>query len=201
MTREAMKLVVVTPPEAVESEAVTLNDMLASGLDILHLRKPEYSLMEMEAVVRAIAPAYRSRVMLHSHHDLVQRLGLRGAHLPAATRRELQRPPAASSSTSCHSIAELEAVEEGYEYFFISPVFDSVSKPGYRSGIDRAALARCIDRSDRKIVALGGVTPQTISLLPGNCWGAAVLGHIWQHSGESARMKAFEGLQAAISSL
>lgn len=196
-----MKLIVVTTPEAVDSEAVTMNDMLASGLDILHLRKPGYSLAEMETVVRAIAPPLRSRVMVHSHHGLVERFGLRGAHWPSAMRREFENPPAFSSSTSCHSIEELEAMEDTYEYMFVSPVFDSVSKPGYLSGIDRGALAEFIDRSGRKVVALGGVTPQTIALLPENCWGAAVLGHVWQHSAESARMKAFEELQRTMSSL
>ena len=83
----------------------------------------------------------------------------------------------------------------------VSPVFDSISKPGYYAGIDTDALKRCIERSGRRVVGLGGITDETIRQLPGNCWGAAVLGYVWCHESIRKRMSSFEKLLAGAEKL
>ena len=68
-------------------------------------------------------------------------------------------------------------------YVFLSPIFDSISKQGYRSAFDHATLKKAAHEGiiDHKVVALGGVTRQRISLLAEYGFGgAAMLGDIWR---------------------
>lgn len=194
----AMKIIVITPPEAVPAELATIQEFFQSGLQILHLRKPEYSQTEMAALLEGIEPRYYDRIMLHSHYALVEKYGLRGAHYPAALRGGKPERKSCLTSTSCHSIKELERLETTYDYCFLSPVFDSVSKPGYRSAINTQELSDCVAGCGQRVAALGGITPETIRLLPGNCWGVAVLGAVWCHREPARRIESFKKLQRAV---
>lgn len=82
-----------------------------------------------------------------------------------------------SNSTGIHSAAEITSTNTRYSTLLLSPVFDSISKPGYhgRTG------GMLINKDHRPILALGGVDHTTIILL--KQWqfdGAALLGAIWK---------------------
>lgn len=77
------------------------------------------------------------------------------------------------------------------DYCFLSPVYDSISKAGYRSagflapGPKAALLARALARPPLPVLALGGVAPGTLRALRGAGFaGAAVLGAVWQAAGK-----------------
>ncbi|MFN2355112.1 MAG: thiamine phosphate synthase [Desulfopila sp.] len=193
-----MKILVITASEDVSDEVATIEALFAAGLEILHLRKPGFAGDAMEKFIGSIAVRYHQRIMLHSHHELVERYGLRGIHFPA--RKRSGASPLASNvhiSTSCHSLAEVEQDAAAYEYVMVSPVFDSISKPGYRAAINRESLSACCGRFNRRVVALGGITSHNLTVLPRGCWGAAVLGHIWGHERCADRLHAFMNLQDA----
>jgi thiamine-phosphate pyrophosphorylase len=85
-------------------------------------------------------------------------------------------------STSVHSWEELKALPGGLAYTFISPLFDSISKPGYGANGD---LLRQPEKDLPCLpVGLGGVGGETIGELVRLGWrGAAVLGWIWEEPG------------------
>ena len=58
------------------------------------------------------------------------------------------------------------------DYVTLSPVFDSVSKPGYRGAFDAAAIEL---PAGVRVLALGGVTPDNVGRLD-RFAGYAVLG-------------------------
>ena len=60
-----MRVIVITPAEAVENETVVCNLLFASGLEVLHLRKPGAGREAYERFVRAIEPRYRERIVVH----------------------------------------------------------------------------------------------------------------------------------------
>lgn len=65
------------------------------------------------------------------------------------------------------------------DYLFLSPIFDSISKAGYRSAFSHEQLQRAADEGviDRKVIALGGVTPERIPYLHSlGFGGVAMLG-------------------------
>ncbi len=77
-----------------------------------------------------------------------------------------------------HSIEQLDQ-SENFDYVTLSPIFDSISKPGYKSAFNLENISRYI--RGKKVVALGGVTPDKFpALRDAGFFGAAMLGHFWQ---------------------
>ena len=68
------------------------------------------------------------------------------------------------------------------DYVLFSPLFDSVSKSGYRGAIDPAEVCQLLRRyHDGNMIALGGITLQNISLARAAAFdGVAAIGSIWK---------------------
>ena len=196
-----MKIIAITAPESIKDEVETIHRLFESDLEILHLRKPGYGRPEFQGLLEQIDQRYHQRIMLHAHHHLMERYQLRGRHFPAVARDEKNENSSQPCSTSCHSIEELEQFGTDYEYAMVSPVFDSISKPGYGGGIDTKELEKCISRSGNRVVGLGGINDKTLKKLPRNCWGAAVLGDIWGHNSIRKRICSFEQLKTIAETL
>jgi thiamine-phosphate pyrophosphorylase len=85
-------------------------------------------------------------------------------------------------SRSCHSIEELTDGQR-YDYLFLSPIFDSISKKGYRSAFSPEQLTKAGKEGviNEKVIALGGITPEKKTAIKDwNFGGIAVLGFLWQ---------------------
>ena len=179
-----MKLIVVTQPFFFAGEAARIEALFRAGLELLHLRKPASSAEECGALLEQLPPFCRGRIVTHDHFGLVARFGLRGVHLNG--RNPLPPPGfAGQRSASCHSLEELAARKrEGFDYLFLSPVFDSLSKRGYRAASPPEALAAAREAGvldGQRVVALGGIRPELLEQVA--AWGfggAAVLGYVWQ---------------------
>ena len=57
---------------------------------------------------------------------------------------------------SLHSLQELSEDLQGLDYAFLSPIFDSISKPGYTAAFDAEALRHALSKATCPIIALGG---------------------------------------------
>ena len=127
-------LIIITPPHALPDEECIVNKLFESGLHLLHLRKPGADRETLERYIRGIRPRFRERVILHDHFELAEEYGLRGIHLKYNEARTFTgRNRFAHVSVSCHSFEEIDALPFEPNYVFLSPVFDSISKPGYPS--------------------------------------------------------------------
>ena len=181
-----MKLIVITSPQFVRCETEILSSLFDAGLEILHLRKPESTEQELEKLIAGLPGCYLQRIVIHDHFPLAARWGLRGIHLNS---RHPLPPPfhQGSISCSCHSIAEVCERKPSCDYLFLSPIFDSISKQGYRAGFPSDVLQQAHHKGiiDDKVMALGGVEFSRLPQL--RQWGfggAAMLGDIWQRSPE-----------------
>ena len=91
-------------------------------------------------------------------------------------------PTAAMLWVSCHSLEELSAHKAKFDYLFLSPIFDSISKKGYSGRFTREQLLEARDNGliDKKIIALGGITAGNIPIIRElGFGGVAVLGSVW----------------------
>lgn len=151
----------ISPEELTDDEAETVTDLLDNGLwDMAHLRHPSASLTEMRHLIEAIPQRLHRRLRIHGHFSLAAEFNLGGLHL---NRRCPEAPSFYSGpmSRSCHSIAETVASTD-CDYVTLSPVFDSISKPGYKSAFTDKDLKHINGIKTPRIVALGGITPERI---------------------------------------
>lgn len=94
---------------------------------------------------------------------------------------------------SSHSVQEaLEAVKEGADYLFFSPVFPTSSKPGH-PGTGLEALALCCKAvAPVPVYALGGITPDRVNACMNNgAQGVAVLSGILKSDAISESVAAY----------
>lgn len=154
-------------------------DILNAGWDMVHLRHPDATLRDMRNLIEAIPQQYHRRLRLHGHFELLTSFNLGGIHL----NRRCPVIPAyynGPHSRSCHSIDEIRECED-CDYITLSPIFDSISKSGYKAAFEKKSLEK-IDKTGPsgvkiKVIALGGVTPENISEIKSLDFdGLAVLG-------------------------
>ncbi|MDO7850202.1 thiamine phosphate synthase [Hymenobacter convexus] len=200
-----MQLIVISSPEAVAHEAALMSEILAAGLPRLHLRKPAFSPPEMADLVAQIPARYHARLVLHGHPALVSDMKLGGLHLTTSARNALtSRPELAAGqklSTSFHTLAEIRQHRRKYDYVFLSPVFDSLSKRDYASGFELSTVAEALQRLRQRaghvpqVLALGGVEAHRLAAVrQAGFAGAAVLGAVWQSPDPVAAFRALQAL-------
>lgn len=173
--------ILITLPRILKNEAEMLAALCGAGVSVIHIRKPEASEPEIEELLKTLQAlgADMSRLTIHYNEPLARRYGLGGVHLRieellAGAGEGLRR------SCSAHGWTEAERAATDADYVFLSPLFDSISKPGYRSAIDPAEAAERLRRRKGRIVALGGIRPANIARVRRIGFdGAAVLGAAW----------------------
>lgn len=176
-----MRLIVLTAPASAAGEAETIRRLLDGGIDRVHLRKPDSEEAAMRRLIESLPAELYPRLSLHDHLALAVEYGLGGVHLNG---RNPEAPAgfAELRSRSCHSLGELTACAATTDYRFLSPIFDSISKSGYRSAFDEEVLRQAARQGviDARTLALGGVEPERLPLLHDvGFGGAALLGCIW----------------------
>lgn len=164
----------------IANEALRITSKLEDGVvDLIHLRKPEWSKDELASLIEQIPTELHSRLKLHDHFSLLNRFDLGGVHLNS--RNPVPPANARSVSRSLHSVQELaETCGTCYDYVTLSPIFDSISKSGYESKFpaDLSLLSPLL--RGKNVVALGGVTPERFAELEkAGFYGAAMLGALW----------------------
>ncbi|MCX6180618.1 MAG: thiamine phosphate synthase [Bacteroidetes bacterium] len=186
-----MQLVLISPQISVDSEIEKVIALFELGLEVFHIRKPNYSKDKLIRYIEKIPAQYHNRIMVHSHPGLALKFNLRGIHLTSATRKMRfkmwkikffvkRKKPDLKVSTSFHKLSDLDAFNPLYNYVFLSPVFDSISKKDYQSGFNEFSLKKALDRTKYNVFALGGVNVSNISKAKEFGFkGGALLGGIW----------------------
>ena len=144
----------------------------------MHMRKPGATAEKCAKLLDDLTSDCRRRIVIHDFFELVEPYGLRGIHLNAR-RSTVPDDYKGHVSRSCHSLEEVKLYKAACDYVFLSPIFDSISKQGYASAFTDETLKQASSEGiiDRKVVALGGVTPDKISYLRRlGFGGAAMLG-------------------------
>ena len=176
-----MKIIAITTPKIIDEDTYIIKGLLDRGIDTVHLRKPESSISECRKLLSTLDAEYRASIVIHDYPELYSEFSLRGIHI----NRNITTLPEGYNglkTRSCHSLEEVVRYKSEYDYLLLSPIFDSISKVGYRSTFNEDVLQRASTSGiiDSKVIALGGVTLDKISYLKGlNFGGAAMVGAIY----------------------
>ena len=188
-TARDFALVCFSPVADAVHESLIVTELFKANLELFHLRKPNASYEFLESYIASIPSSFHHRIVIHSHFELSNKFQLKGIHLNATLRASLQlHSDYKICSTSFHSIDEICQNSFHYDYVFLSPIFQSISKPGYGPSIGRDELNEFFKNrrgqfTNQSIIALGGVNLLNLPVLHSIGFdGAALLGAIWNSS-------------------
>ena len=193
--RKEFLIAVITSPVSWDGEAGCLEELLQAGVEKLHIRKQGEA---REELLRRLAPHWSDRLVLHGGKEAIamaMRYGIPQVHGHWATPW-FDKPAPVGLSASTHSWEEVSGIAPGsLEYVFLSPLFDSISKPGYVAGA--GLLKRPEGVRPCRLVGLGGIDQHTIGQVMDHGWdGAAVLGYIWEKP--EMALERFKKLKAMV---
>lgn len=178
-----MKYIVITLPYFWEGEAEAITRMFEAGLERMHIRKPGSTAEQRETLLRAIPERYYPHIVIGD--KLMGRM---------ANGQEGDK----AIGHACHSIDELRTWQEKlrdpqfridnpqFQYLSLSPIFDSISKVGYKAAFSHEELMAAKEEGiiDEHVMALGGICQtNTAEALSYGFGGVMVLGDAWKGDG------------------
>ena len=176
-----MKIIAITVPKMIDEDAYLISNLLKMGIHSIHLRKPEATINECRQLLTKLTDAERAKIIIHDYPELYSEFSLKGIHI---NKNITSLPDGYNGfkTRSCHSFEEIERYKTEYDYLFLSPIFDSISKVGYKSGFTKEELLKASTSGiiDHKVIALGGIT---LDMMPYfrelNFGGIAMIGGIY----------------------
>ncbi|MFT5581797.1 MAG: thiamine-phosphate pyrophosphorylase [Psychromonas sp.] len=182
-------LILISSEERITNESKLVNEVMGFDSDLIfHLRKPTWDYLEARQFLLEIKDEFLSRIVLHQHHFLMDDFKVKGLHLNSSKRKE-KSSSKNIISTSFHNLES--AINEGmeYEYFFCSPLFKSISKPGYEAQV-KWDITSCKSEFKSKAIALGGINDENLTLAHKMGFSNfATLGFVWKSSDPIASYK------------
>ncbi|WP_163708592.1 thiamine phosphate synthase [Mangrovibacterium lignilyticum] len=179
-----MQLTIISYPDHFKREAEGINQLFELGMNHFHLRKPEWKPAEIANLLNAINPVHYPKIVIHDHFQLALDYGLGGIHFSGRTMAFMDQWTAftGSQSTSCHSLRELQQLPDQIDYAFLSPIFPSISKPGYQAEFELDDVKQFLATYHKsRVIALGGIAEDKVSICRTSGFdGIAVLGTLWQ---------------------
>lgn len=152
-------------------------------IEYFHIRKPEFTSMQMSLWLEDLPLAIRKRLSLHDCLEVAKDFQIGGVHL---NKRNNYTPPLdfqGRISRSCHSIEEVGRWKSKCDYVFLSPIYNSISKEGYEAKFSKEELRKAVKQGviDEKVFALSGVEPSKFSELKEIGFSAAaIMGFLWK---------------------
>lgn len=196
-------LIVVSDTGFRTGETDIINTLFDEGLEIFHLRKPSAATSAIKQLLAKIKEEYMHKIALHSHHQLANYFWLKHLHYTEKHRKsssetewQALKDSGYRLSTSIHKLEEVGKLSDCFDYAFFGPVFDSISKKGYKaSGLEHVTISK----QHPKLIAIGGLDE-------GNCRkalqmgfdGVALLGAVWKSDDP---VKRFQQIKTACNSI
>lgn len=176
-----MKLIAITSPQVIDNDALLIKGLLEKGIDIVHLRKPDADISQCRKILAELPESIRNKIIIHDFPELYYEFDLKGIHVNKNVT-SLPSDYTGFKTRSCHSLDEIIAHRNNFNYLFLSPIFDSISKVGYSSAFSHDVLLQAAHDGiiDERVIALGGVSLDKLPYLKSlNFGGAAMIGAIY----------------------
>ncbi len=175
-----MKIIVISLPTAFPNEAITFLKLLKAGADYIHLRKPRTDLNIIRNILEDIPKKYHNKIKLHYYSELLKEFPLVGFHhSSSSTYLDGMKT---EQSKSFHSFREVSSNNIPYQYYFLSPIFPSISKKGYLPNYTLKEYKIFLENHPmNNCIALGGVSESNVlELKEIGFKGVALLGELWK---------------------
>jgi thiamine-phosphate pyrophosphorylase len=196
--------IVFSIPDKSNNEIENIHKLLLDdSIDYFHLRKPSFDAKHFKNLIEKIDANLHFKIVIHSHYHLINEFDLAGINLnkkalnqlefedevnkcfiqPLVVKNrqiEVDRTQPYIVSYSAHSVDEIINLPFDTSYVFLSPIFDSISKPSYNSSFNLENLKTELQPLKTKVIALGGVKSEHFTQLTSLGFsGCARLGSYW----------------------
>ncbi len=178
---ENFNVIILTQPDFISDEITRIKEYLSRGL-FVNIRKPSALAEEVEQMILQLPAIYYGQLTLHDFYFLADKYHLGGIHLNSRNK-EIPSGWTGRVSRSLHSIEEVERLRDEYDYVSLSPIFDSISKQGYKSAFSEGQIKKAKELGiiNKKVYALGGVTFNRLDEVKRMGFGGAmILGDAWR---------------------
>lgn len=189
-------LVGITDDGPLSQDLQILSTLLTNGLDFLYWR----TLVNV-ARAKQLPPDRQASVLFPTSEPGNVPPPFRW-HLKEADRHRQQPAKVRPFSTSLHHLSEWAELAGKAELVFYSPIFASISKPGYGPAVSLDTIGRQIAAIRQQhnrlplLIGLGGVKADNVALVgQAGFDGAALMGALWQNPDP---VKAFDQLRASV---
>lgn len=175
---------IITHTSNIPNETKIWEQLLNEGADSILLRKPGWLEADYESLLLQTDAACYPKLIIADHAGLCERYGLQGLHLGEAARAKKPDGDYQKGwllSSSIHSEDTLRVISNDWGQLLLSPVFDSISKKGYRAAFTENFR---LDKNGFKgnVLALGGINDITAAKARIMQFdGIALLGAIWEN--------------------
>lgn len=176
-----MKLIVMTKPTFFVEENKIIEGLFESGLDELHLYKPDSSPMYSERLLTLIPECYCKNIVVHEHYYLKEEYRLHGIHIDDPD----QAPPTGYRghvSRSCTDLSRLKEIKKKSDYIFLKHIFDSQTYKNEHASftLEELKAAQKQGLIDKHVYALGGININNIHIAKELGFGGIVIsGDLW----------------------
>ncbi len=131
--------------------------------DVIQLRAKDLDAGALLLRAYDLRRRFQGKLLINDRMDVCLASGADGVHLPSHRIAPIVLKERFGShlmiGVSCHSLDDvLRAEAEGADYAYLSPIFESASKPGYGPVLGVAMLEAAVAQVKIPVLALGGIT-------------------------------------------
>ena len=192
-----MKLTIISHPQE-QQDYEKLSEQTYEKIHSFHIRKPQWQRQELENYLRRMPLVLRRKSVTHQYFGLSTTYQLWGIHLNRRCFGILKENAHAFEthrviSASLNTLSDMaHPMIQRLAYFFLSPIFDSLSKENHPARWTHTTLKEALNQPQipkGKAFALGGITLPHLPICQALGFaGVAVLGSVWGASAPTAHV-------------
>ena len=163
----------------------TVHNLLDAGVSAIQLREKDLNAAEyikLAEILCKCCHAYSAQLFINSRIRIAMEVGADGLHLPGesiAVEKVIEETNHHFIiGCSVHTLTEAQQREkEGADFITYSPIYPTLSKPGYGPvEHDLEGLRNITENVNIPVFALGGITPERVpECLSAGAYGVAVM--------------------------
>ena len=172
-----------------------VSELLDAGVNAIQLREKDLSdtkLLRLAQPIAALCQNYGAKLFINTNARIALEIGAAGVHLPTDAV-ETQTSSNLYIGSSVHTLnAAQKRAAEAVDFVTYSPIYPTVSKPGYGPAVGIAGLAEVATGIKLPVFALGGITPARVpECLAAGAFGVAVMSGVMSMKGAGKRAKRY----------
>lgn len=186
-----MEIMLITPSKTQKNEIDIIVSIFESGLNTLHLSKPEMSTRRMKEYISNIPAHFHNRIVIHSHHNLAFKFSLKGIHFTHyhlkknfkiwwLFQKEKFFRKQFIHTRSYNKLSDVFNEEKYFfDYYLLRNVFNRVTNE-FNMDYHPMRITEVM-KTNKKLVAYGGINLTTVQKLRSfNFYGICLYSYIWK---------------------